>query len=117
MRRPRARSRCANGKTSDYRFAIAVGRWLGRRFPARFQFKQEDPGRPRPRNQSRPLPKRITPGGRTIARCALGANQESRWRPPSLWPRLPLRPKEVPKLRSPDKRGRDKLAAAEEQSL
>src|SRR6516164_11839431 len=31
MRRPRARSRRANGRTSDYRFAIAVGRWRGAR--------------------------------------------------------------------------------------
>jgi len=40
MRRPRAGSRCANGRTGDYRFAIAVGRWFGRRFQARFQFRQ-----------------------------------------------------------------------------
>ena len=39
MRRPRAKSRCGNGRTGDYRFAIAVGRWLGKRFPARFQFR------------------------------------------------------------------------------
>jgi len=35
MRRPRAKSRCANGRMDDYRFAIAVGRWPGIRFHAR----------------------------------------------------------------------------------
>ncbi len=40
MHRPRAKSRCANGRTGDYRFAIAVGRWFGRRYLARFQFRQ-----------------------------------------------------------------------------
>src|ERR1035438_10146807 len=46
-----------------------------------------------------------------MARCALGANQRSRCRRPSLWLRLPLRPIEVPKLPSPDKQGGSKLVA------
>jgi hypothetical protein len=63
------------GRMGDYGFAIAAGRWLGRRFQAQFQRRRKAPGRPRPRNQSRPRRKRITPGGRTIARCARGASQ------------------------------------------
>ena len=70
MRRPREKSRCANGRMDDYRFVIAVGRWPGRRFQAQFQLRQRDPGRPKPRNKSRPRRERITPGGRTIASCA-----------------------------------------------
>src|ERR1017187_4973943 len=115
MRRPRAKSRCGNGRTGDYRFAIAVGRWLGKRFPARFQVRPKELARPR--SQSRALPKQRTiPGGRVIARCALGANQRSRSRRPSLWWHLQLRPIEVEKLRPPAKRGRSKMAEAEEQS-
>ena len=40
VRGPRAKSRCASGRTGAYRFAIAIGRCFGRRFEVRFQFRQ-----------------------------------------------------------------------------
>jgi len=56
----RPASRCANGRMGAYRFAIAAGRWPGRRSRPLFQLAPSTQWKPHQEDKNRPRPRRIT---------------------------------------------------------